>query len=143
MDRFISTFLAQESSESAAPAGAPPAAGQEITSTGTPDAPPEGTPQPNAWSNGMEVFIIFFFLLIAMWFLMIRPQQKEQKRRQGMWDSLRKTDKIVTIGGIHGVVTDIDRQKETVTLRVDETNNVKITIWTNSIAQILSDNEKE
>ncbi len=128
MDIFGNTAFAEE----AAPSTAVPAEGEAAS----------GKPEPTVWSSGMEMFLIFFLLLIAMWFLMIRPQQKEQKRRQSMWDSLRKTDKVATIGGIHGVVTEIDRQNDTVTLRVDETNNVKITVWTNSIAQILSEREQ-
>jgi preprotein translocase subunit YajC len=50
------------------------------------------------------MFVIFYFLLI-------RPQQKRQKAVQTMQNNLSKGDKIVTIGGLHGVVDSIDDGK--------------------------------
>ncbi|MGG4491726.1 preprotein translocase subunit YajC [Metabacillus idriensis] len=50
------------------------------------------------------MFAIFYFLLI-------RPQQKQQKKVREMQDSLSKGDKIVTIGGMHGIVDSIDEEK--------------------------------
>jgi preprotein translocase subunit YajC len=47
------------------------------------------------------MFVIFYFLLI-------RPQQKRQKAVQTMQSSLKKGDKIVTIGGLHGTIESID-----------------------------------
>jgi preprotein translocase subunit YajC len=41
----------------------------------------------------------------AMYFLVWRPQSKQQKQRRAMLESLKKGDRVVTIGGIHGVVT--------------------------------------
>ena len=91
------------------------------------------------WIGGLNAMFYMFLLLVVMWFFLLRPQQKEHKRRQEMWDSLRKMDKIVTIGGIHGVITEINREKGTLTLRIDDDKNVKITIWTNCVGQVLSD----
>lgn len=50
------------------------------------------------------MFAIFYFLLI-------RPQQKQQKKVREMQDSLSKGDKVVTIGGMHGIVDSIDEEK--------------------------------
>lgn len=50
------------------------------------------------------MFAIFYFLLI-------RPQQKRQKAVQNMQNNLKKGDKIVTIGGLHGMVDAIDEGK--------------------------------
>jgi preprotein translocase subunit YajC len=50
------------------------------------------------------MFVLFYFLLI-------RPQQKRQKNVQQMQSSLKKGDKIVTIGGLHGIVDAIDEGK--------------------------------
>jgi preprotein translocase subunit YajC len=50
------------------------------------------------------MFILFYFLLI-------RPQQKRQKSVQQMQTDLKKGDKIVTIGGLHGIVDAIDEDK--------------------------------
>ncbi len=50
------------------------------------------------------MFVIFYFLLI-------RPQQKRQKAIQQMQSELKKGDKIVTIGGLHGIVDAVDEGK--------------------------------
>jgi preprotein translocase subunit YajC len=50
------------------------------------------------------MFAIFYFLLI-------RPQQKQQKKVREMQESLSKGDKVVTIGGMHGIVDSIDEEK--------------------------------
>ncbi|WP_163101819.1 preprotein translocase subunit YajC [Peribacillus alkalitolerans] len=50
------------------------------------------------------MFVLFYFLLI-------RPQQKRQKAVQTMQSDLKKGDKIVTIGGLHGFVDSIDDNK--------------------------------
>ncbi|MDZ5470845.1 preprotein translocase subunit YajC (plasmid) [Bacillus sp. 31A1R] len=50
------------------------------------------------------MFVLFYFLLI-------RPQQKRQKAVQQMQSDLKKGDKIVTIGGLHGIVDAIDEGK--------------------------------
>lgn len=50
------------------------------------------------------MFVLFYFLLI-------RPQQKRQKAVQQMQNELKKGDKIVTIGGLHGIVDSVDEGK--------------------------------
>jgi len=50
------------------------------------------------------MFVLFYFLLI-------RPQQKRQKAVQSMQNELKKGDKIVTIGGLHGIVDAVDEGK--------------------------------
>lgn len=61
------------------------------------------------------MFAIFYFLLI-------RPQQKRQKKVREMHDSLQKGDKIVTIGGMHGTIDAIDEGR--VVINVDGTNKL-------------------
>lgn len=62
------------------------------------------------------MFVIFYFLLI-------RPQQNRQKERNAMLDNLKKGDEIVTLGGIHGTITDID--EETIVVRVADSVKLK------------------
>ncbi|AZV63383.1 preprotein translocase subunit YajC [Peribacillus frigoritolerans] len=50
------------------------------------------------------MFVLFYFLLI-------RPQQKRQKATQNMQSSLKKGDKVATIGGMHGTIDAIDEQQ--------------------------------
>lgn len=55
-------------------------------------------------------------MVIIFYFLLYRPQKKEQKRRADMLNSLKKGDKVVTIGGMYGVITALN--EKTVTLKV-------------------------
>jgi preprotein translocase subunit YajC len=56
-----------------------------------------------------------------------------------MISALKKNDRVVTAGGMYGVVTNLQRESDEVTLRVDETTNTKIRVTLSSIARVLGD----
>lgn len=60
----------------------------------------------------------FVIMIVIFYFLFYRPQKKEQQKRADMLGSLKKGDRIVTIGGIHGTITGFS--DETVTIKVAE-----------------------
>ncbi len=62
-------------------------------------------------SGGIGTFIPLILMFVLFYFLLIRPQQKRQKSVQQMQSNLSKGDKIVTIGGLHGVIDSIDESK--------------------------------
>lgn len=67
----------------------------------------------------VQGFIIPLVLMLAVfYFLLIRPQQKRQKARNAMLNSLKKGDKVVTIGGLHGTIVELT--DDTVVLRVND-----------------------
>lgn len=68
-------------------------------------------------------FVPLVLLFVVFYFLLIRPQQKQQKNRREMLSSLKKGDRVVTIGGIHGVIKEID--ESAISLRVAENLNLK------------------
>ncbi|AGT44821.1 preprotein translocase subunit YajC [Treponema pedis] len=74
------------------------------------------------------VFVIFYFLLI-------RPQKKEQQKTERMISQLQKGDKIITIGGIHGTVS--SAKEKTLIIKVDE--NCKIEINRSAVGVVLKD----
>ena len=74
--------------------------------------------------GGMSMWIMLALIFVVMWFFMIRPQKKQQKELQNFRDSLKKGDKVVTIGGIYGTVCEI--KDDSVLIEVD--NNVKIRV---------------
>ncbi len=78
------------------------------------------------------IFVIFYFLLI-------RPQQKKAKEVKKMLDELKKGDKVVTAGGIYGVIESV----ETGTVVVKIAENVKVKINRNSIATIRTGSDSE
>ncbi|HLS65654.1 MAG TPA: preprotein translocase subunit YajC [Pseudogracilibacillus sp.] len=73
------------------------------------------------------MFVIFYFLLI-------RPQQKRQRQVREMQAAIEKGDKIVTIGGLHGVVDAIDED-----LIVINCNNTKLTFDRAAIREVKVD----
>lgn len=71
---------------------------------------------------GSMIFLLLIF--IVFWFFMIRPQIKKQKAQQKFRDAITKGDKIVTIGGIHGKVIEV--QDNTFIIEVEGQNRLKI-----------------
>lgn len=71
------------------------------------------------------IFVVFYFLLI-------RPQQKKAKEHRQMLENLKKGDKIITAGGIYGVVDGVDNK--TLTVKIAE--NVKVKIGKGSVAAV-------
>lgn len=59
-------------------------------------------------------FILPLILLAGMMFFMTRSQKKQQNERQTLLDAMKVGDDIVTIGGLHGVISEIDADKRTV-----------------------------
>ena len=79
----------------------------------------EETPQaPPMWPWMIGIFVIFYFL-------MIRPQAKEQKRRQEMLGALKKNDKVMTSSGLFGQIVSLDDHE--VTLKVDDNVRLRFT----------------
>jgi len=77
----------------------------------------------------------FIFLIAIMYFVIIRPQQKEAKSRQEMIDSLKKGDKVVTNGGFIVVVHKVEEQF----LSVKMNNEIVVKITKDSIASRYED----
>ena len=67
--------------------------------TAAPAAAPAG--------GGWPMWIMLALIFVVMWFFLIRPQRKQQKELQNFRDSLKKGDKVVTIGGIYGTVDEL------------------------------------
>lgn len=78
------------------------------------------------------IFAIFYFILI-------RPQQQQQKKRREMLGALKKGDRVVTIGGIYGVIKEI--KEDMVTLRVAD--NVNIKFARGGVERVIEDEEEE
>lgn len=82
--------------------------------------------------------IMIAVLALLFWVVIIRPEQKKRKTQQSQLESLKKNDRIVTIGGIYGTVINIQRDVDEVTIRVDETTNTKLCVTVAAIARIVT-----
>ncbi len=72
---------------------------------------------------GLEQIILFGGIAIVFYFFMIRPQQKKQKDQKNFINEIKKGDRIVTIGGVHGRIAELD--DETVTIDVEKGAKIK------------------
>lgn len=70
-----------------------------------------------------------------MYFLLIRPQKQQQEKVQSMLDSLAVGDSIVTIGGLHGIIDEIDTEEGTVVLNCE---GIYLVFERRSIARVVS-----
>jgi preprotein translocase subunit YajC len=80
-----------------------------------------------------DMMIMLLIIGTAFYFLILRPQNRERKKREELLNQLSKGDKVVTAGGIHAVVTDVS-DKETVGIEISK--GVKITINRGSVSVV-------
>ena len=83
-------------------------------------APQQGAQQ----GNPLMSFLPIVLIIVIFYFFMIRPQIKKSKDQKKFIQSLNKGDKIITIGGIHGKIIEV--QETTVTIEVEGNNRLKI-----------------
>ena len=100
------------------------------TMTQTPANPSPVTPAGSAWS-GLAPLIL---MLIAFYFLLIRPQQKRENKRREMINAVKRGDRVITAGGIIGTVHKIIDERE-ISLEISE--NVRMRILKNAITEVL------
>ncbi len=92
-------------------------------------AEPAKNPQP-AWVG----FLPWILIAVAFYFFLLRPKNKQEKQRVAMLSSLKKGDRIQTIGGILGTV--VESRDDEVVVKVDETSNTKITFSRSAIHRV-------
>lgn len=78
---------------------------------------------------------------VLFYFLMLRPHSRERQKQTQMQDSLKKNDRVVTIGGIIGVVVNVQQGSDQITLRVDESNNTRISVLKSAISRVIGDDK--
>jgi preprotein translocase subunit YajC len=97
-------------------------------------AAPAGGAQPaGPGLGGMMIPLVLMF--VVMYFLMIRPQSKERKKREEMISGLKKNDHVLTSAGIYGIVKQVNDQD--LTLCIDERKDVCIRVSKASIASLV------
>jgi preprotein translocase subunit YajC len=98
---------------------------------------------PSAWAmapggeggaSPIAGFLPLIIIFVIFYFLLIRPQQKKQKDHQAMLGSLKKGDKVVTTGGIYGLIEQVG--EKTITLKISE--NVKVKFGKGYVASVRS-----
>ena len=89
-------------------------------------------------ASGLISIIPFILIIVIMYFLLIRPQQKKMKEHQAMVGALRRGDQVVTQGGIIGKVVKVKEDGEA---EVEIAEGVKVRVLKATIANVISKTE--
>jgi preprotein translocase subunit YajC len=101
---------------------------------------PTNAPQTGAPPSGFPPMIIGLGLFfVVFYFMMMRGNRKQKNERASMLESLAKNDRVMTIGGLLGTIVTIRDQE--VVLKVDESNNTKVTFLKTSIQKVITDGD--
>lgn len=93
------------------------------------------TAQQGSFWQQYSFIILMILMFVVLYFFMVRPQQKKQKEIVKWRESLRRGDKIVTVGGIYGTIAEV---KDTF-LVVEVDNNVRIRVDKSSVVKDITD----
>lgn len=112
-----------------APAGAAEGAAGAAPATG-PTVPP-----PGAGGSQTMMFVLLGLFGVLIVFTMMNSN-RDKKKKANMLNSIKKHDKVLTIGGIVGSV--VEMKDDTIVLKVDEQTNTRITISKTAVSQVLA-----
>jgi preprotein translocase subunit YajC len=82
--------------------------------------------KPNSGMEPILSMMPIILIVVIFYFFIIRPQMKEQKKHQKMLSELKKGDKVLTTGGIYGVVVGISDKDNVIVIRIDENTKVEV-----------------
>lgn len=81
----------------------------------------------------ISTLLMFGLIIVIFYFMIIRPQSKRQKERQKMLDAMKKGDKVVTSGGIHGKIIAMEDK----TVLVEIADNIKVKVEKSAVSAIV------
>jgi preprotein translocase subunit YajC len=84
-------------------------------------------------------YIFILFILILMWFLLIRPQRRRQQDSQRLLDSLSVGQEVVTAGGLYGTITALDEDDA----HVQIADGVEVRVAKRAIAGVVTEDEQD
>ncbi len=137
-------ILAQaDSGQAPSRIGSEPVQTNSEATTSAPGSPPgpQDTPQKSPTSGLTQLILFVAIMGVMMYVLMFRGPKKQQQQHKQMLQSLKKNDKVRTIGGIFGTIVDV--RGDEIVLKVDESTNTKIRISSSAISKNLSQEGKE
>jgi preprotein translocase subunit YajC len=109
---------------------------EENEAVTTVSSDPNALPAQKQPTKPLIPFWILIPLMAVMVFMLFRGPQKQKQQRKQLVQSLKKNDRVQTIGGIIGTIVNI--KGDEITLKIDESNNTKITIVASAIGKNLS-----
>lgn len=98
-----------------------------------------GAPAGGEQANPLAMFLPLILIFIVFYFFIIRPQKKKEDQRKSMIEAVKKNDRVITIGGVHGTVTQVD--DTSVLVQVD--NNTKLRVEKSALSSVGNKDSKE
>ena len=89
----------------------------------------------------LSMLLPFILMFVVMYFLILRPQKKKERERKALLSRIKKNDKVVTTGGVHGTITSV-RENEII-LRIDDAKDIKIKVDRSAVAAVLEVSHEE
>ena len=92
---------------------------------------------------GFIQFVPLILIGVVMFWMMSRVKRQEQRQREELHKNLKKNDKVLTTGGIIGIVASLKDNDEEVVLKVDESSNVRLRVVKSAIVRIIGPETSE
>ncbi|MGI8908009.1 MAG: preprotein translocase subunit YajC [Candidatus Sumerlaeaceae bacterium] len=106
-----------------------------FTNTATLIAQNGGGPAPTPGGGLMQMLPMLALVGLAFYFMILRPQKRDQQKIQDMRGAIKKGDRVKSIGGIYGTVASVDTSRNVITVLVDK--NVKLDFDRDAIATVI------
>ncbi|KGN97984.1 preprotein translocase subunit YajC [Porphyromonas gingivicanis] len=103
------------------------------------DAAAAGTPQGGLFGGSIGTIIMMVVLIVIFWLFFIRPQSKRQKELQKKREAMQPGDKVVTAGGIHGKISEVNERDFLIEIAKD----VRIRVEKTSVYAAIEDVAKQ
>jgi preprotein translocase subunit YajC len=105
--------------------------------------PVPAAPAPEDPFGPLRIVIPLSIVMVLFYLMMIRPQKRKEQELRDQVNAVKENDRVITIGGIYGVVTNVQRDAQRVTVRVDESTGTKLRLNMTAIARVLTAEEQE
>ncbi len=97
----------------------------------------QGAPAGDPTGGLLKTVLMMAVIFGVFWFLIIRPQQKQEKERKAMLGALKRKDRVLTSGGVLGTVSDI--RDDEVTIKVCENPDVKLRVRRSAVVEVMKE----
>lgn len=83
----------------------------------------------------------FLMIGVLAWLMFFRPEGRRRAEYTKLLEGLKKNDRVLTAGGIYGTVVNVQKGSDDVTLKIDDSNNVRIRVLRTAITRVVSSEE--
>jgi preprotein translocase subunit YajC len=91
----------------------------------------------------LSLLPLLIIIGLTYYLILHRPMARERAQRRDMLAAIKKNDRVLTTGGIYGIVTNVNVQADEVTVKVDETTNTKLRMTLSSVSRVMGDEPSE